>query len=279
MFSVKLPLSYFILFLFLAGSAVIADDFRPGEIWKDENGVHINAHGGGVLFHKGRYYWFGEHKIEGEAGNKAMVGVHCYSSANIVQWRDEGIALTVSEQTDSDIVKGCILERPKVLRSAKTGKFVMWFHLELKSAGYHSARSGVAVADSITGTYRYIESVRPCAGHFPLHVPDEDKKPLSEKEVADIKALHLGGGPHPAYPVDKIYLRDFTVGQMARDMTLFQDDDGKSYHIYSSEENGTLQIAELSDDLLKHTGKFVRVLPGRFNEAPAILKYRNKYFQ
>jgi alpha-galactosidase len=39
--------------------------FRPGELWPDDNGVHINAHGGGVLYHGGTYYWYGEHKIEG----------------------------------------------------------------------------------------------------------------------------------------------------------------------------------------------------------------------
>ena len=46
--------------------------------------------------------------------------------------------------------------------------------------------------------------------------------------------------------------RDLESGQMSRDMTLFVDEDGKAYHIYSSEENLTLQIAELSDDYLSH---------------------------
>ncbi len=41
------------------------DKFHPGEIWNDNNGVHINAHGGGVMAHKDTYYWYGEHKIEG----------------------------------------------------------------------------------------------------------------------------------------------------------------------------------------------------------------------
>ena len=36
--------------------------FKPGEIWTDNNGVHINAHGGGILYDKGTYYWYGEHK-------------------------------------------------------------------------------------------------------------------------------------------------------------------------------------------------------------------------
>ena len=32
--------------------------FKPAEVWADENGVPINAHGGGIIFHKGRYWWF-----------------------------------------------------------------------------------------------------------------------------------------------------------------------------------------------------------------------------
>ncbi len=44
-------------------------------------------------------------------------------------------------------------------------------------------------------------------------------------------------------------------------MTLFVDDDGKAYHIYSSEDNLTLQIAELADDYLSHTGKYIRIFP------------------
>lgn len=266
------------LFAFVGQTFADQSEFHPGEVWNDTNGVAINAHGGGVLFHEGTYYWFGEHKIEGEAGNKAMVGVHCYSSDDLCRWKNEGIALAVSDDLENDISKGCILERPKVLFSPKTGKFVMWFHLELKSTGYKSAKSGVAVADKATGPYQYIESVRPCAGHWPMNVAEEEKKPLTREEIEAITALGLTGGPHPQYPKDKIFRRDFESGQMARDMTLFRDDDGTSYHLYSSEENGTLHIAELSGDLLKHTGRYVRVLPGEFNEAPAIFKRNGKYW-
>ena len=42
---------------------------------------------------KACYYWFGEHKIEGEAGNRAHVGVHVYSSEDLYNWQDRGIAL------------------------------------------------------------------------------------------------------------------------------------------------------------------------------------------
>jgi len=43
--------------------------------------VPINAHGGGVIFFAGRYYWFGEHKLPGlSEAQLADGGVHCYSS-------------------------------------------------------------------------------------------------------------------------------------------------------------------------------------------------------
>ena len=64
---------------------------------------------------------------------------------------------------------------------------------------------------------------------------------------------------------------------MARDMTVYVDDDGKAYHIFASEENLTLHIAELSDDYLSHTGKYVRVAPAGQNEAPAIYKKAGMY--
>lgn len=73
------------------------NSFNPGQEWLDNNGTHINAHGGGILFHKDKYYWYGEHKISGEAGNKAQVGVHVYSSDDLYNWIDEGIALQVNK--------------------------------------------------------------------------------------------------------------------------------------------------------------------------------------
>ena len=65
---------------------------------------------------------------------------------------------------------------------------------------------------------------------------------------------------------------------MARDMTVFVDKDGKAYHVHSSEENMTLHFSELTDDYLDFTGRYIRVLPGESNEAPAICYSKGKYF-
>lgn len=250
------------------------NSFKPGELWLDNNGKYINAHGGGILFDDGTYYFFGEHKTEGESGNLANVGVHCYSSKDLYNWVDEGIALAVDvENSGSSIEKGCILERPKVIKNKKTGKYVMWFHLEPKGAGYKGALSGVAISDNVTGPYKFIEAVRPNAGHYPSNVASLNKS------GARAAGMSFDGGSLPEH-VDSlnIWARDHQQGQMARDMTLFVDDDDKAYHIYSSEENSTLHIALLNDDYLKHSGKYIRVFPGRFMEAPAMFKREGKYY-
>ena len=130
-------------------------------LWFDDKGYHINAHGGGILKDGDEWYWFGEHKIYGDFGNRAYVGVHCYSSKNLVDWTDCGIALSVTNEVGHDIESGCIMERPKVIRNAKTGKYVMYFHLELKGKGYKTARVGIAVADKVTGPYKFMKSLQP----------------------------------------------------------------------------------------------------------------------
>ena len=37
-------------------NARINNMFRPGEVWLDDEGNVINAHGGGLLYHNGIYY-------------------------------------------------------------------------------------------------------------------------------------------------------------------------------------------------------------------------------
>ncbi|MBS2211305.1 family 43 glycosylhydrolase [Carboxylicivirga mesophila] len=248
--------------------------FTPGELWPDNKGVHINAHGGGVLYHSNRYYWFGEHKIEGKAGNKAYVGVHCYSSGDLYNWHDEGIALSVVDDTTSLLVKECIIERPKVIYNAKNKQFVMWFHHELKGMGYKAAMTGVAVSDKVTGPYTYLKSVNPNKEYWPVNFADSLKR-----KTVDMDTIKQWSAAWQKEVVDGAWLRrDKEKGQMARDMTLFVDDDGKAYHIHSSEENATLHITQLADDYLSFTGYFARALEGKMNEAPAVFKRGDKYY-
>ena len=200
--------------------------FSPAKIWNDTDGKPIEAHGGGMFYENGTYYWFGEHGTPGQT----KIGVMCYSSRDLYNWKNEGVALLLAYNDPNHVLAvGCALERPKVIYNAATKKYVMWFHLELKGQGYDAARSGVAVSNCVTGPYNFLRSSRP-------------------------------------------------NNSMARDMTLFVDDDDKAYQFYESEDNQTMHVSLLSDDYLRPDGKFKRIFIGRSMEAPAVFKHQGRYY-
>jgi len=266
---IRSPFFLFLGCLLLAGTALAADPapraFTPGENWLDTDGKPINAHGGGILHHEGVYYWYGEFK-EGRTylanankswgGTRVLAGgVSCYSSRDLYTWKNEGVVLpSDARNPDSDLAPEKVIERPKVIYNAKTKKFVMWFHQD--SGDYQAARSGVAVSDTPTGRFTYLGSFRPNAGVWPVNVQPQDKVP----------------GPK------NLLARDHAGGQMARDMTLFVDDDGKAYQFYASEANATMHVSLLTDDYLKPAGKYARIFVGRSIEAPAVFKRNGKYY-
>ena len=247
----------------------------PGEVWPDDKGEHINAHGGNVMYHEGTYYWYGENRPA--RGFTTEVGIEVYSSKDLMNWKNEGVALAVSENRGDVIERGCIMERPKVVYNPTTKKFVMLFHLELKGRGYEAARVGFAVSDTPTGPFTFIRSLRPNAGKWPK---DFSKKDIKRALALDEAKYKEWWTPEWRKAVDEGLLlkRDLPGGQMSRDMTVYIDEDGKAYHIYSAEENLTINIAELTDDFLGYTGKYIRVAPGGQNEAPTIFKHEGKYW-
>ena len=209
----------------------------PGEVWNDTDGNPINAHGGGILYHEGTYYWYGEYKkgktilpewATWECYRTDVTGVSCYSSKDLLNWKFEGIVLpAVKDDQGHDLHTSKVLERPKVIYNPKTKKFVMWAHVE--SADYSKACAGVAVSDSPTGEFTYLGSFRP-------------------------------------------------NNAMSRDQTVFVDDDGRAYHFYSSENNATLYISELTDDYQRPSGRYTRNFVKESREAPAVFKRNGKYY-
>jgi Glycosyl hydrolases family 43 len=236
----KFFLTFIFLLILITGNNLSAQQkkFFPGKVWNDTKGEPINAHGGGLLLHNSLYYWFGEIK-KGKTFRVERVtswedyrvnagGISCYSSKDLINWKNEGVALPPNTKDPSnDLHTSKVIERPKVIYNKKTGKFVMWVHLD--NEDYSHARSGVAVSDKPAGPYHFISSEKP-------------------------------------------------NGNDARDMTIFQDDDGRAYHFYSSEGNATMHITLLSDDYLHHTKTEKKILINNSREAPAVIKYNNKYF-
>lgn len=142
--------------------------FMQGGKWLDVDGNPINAHGAGMLFHNDTYYMYGEYKVgetvlpewaTWECYRTDVTGISCYSSKDLRNWKFEGLALKASEDPAHDLHASKVLERPKVVYNAKTGKFVMWAHVE--SADYTKAMAGVAVSDTPTGPFEYLGSFRP----------------------------------------------------------------------------------------------------------------------
>ncbi|MEG3615416.1 glycoside hydrolase family 43 protein [Isoptericola haloaureus] len=233
------------------------DYFQP--LWYDTDGRHVQAHGGQVVTveENGQtvHYWYGEDRSNGYWDSP---GVAVYRSTDTLNWTNEGIALrsvvtaseledpyfddlynTVADDGTVDTARvdeldyylnsaqasdyTAIFERPKVLYNAQNDTWVMWWHADgqtsVGGSTYSRSMAAVAVSDSPTGPFRM-------TGSFRLY------------NRADYQACTGSAVP----------------GQ-ARDMTVFQEDDGSAYIVYSSEENHTLYIARLNADYtnVEHT--------------------------
>ena len=128
---------------------------RPGEVWRDNRGEQIQAHGGGILQWKGEYYWFGEDRSVDNDPERRYVA--SYSSRDLVHWKFRHQVVSLSDP--EHLGPKWVLERPKVFHNAHTGKFVMYAHLD--SGNYGPAKVAVLVCDRIDGNYRYVRSFRP----------------------------------------------------------------------------------------------------------------------
>ncbi|MBV9657607.1 MAG: family 43 glycosylhydrolase [Verrucomicrobia bacterium] len=163
-----MKLSSFLCALALVGlmttKAAVAAPQRisPGEIWPDNRGEHVQAHGGGIIKVGDTFYWFGEYRAQDNDPAKRYVG--CYSSQDLAHWTFRNKVLQLSDPEHLGSPRW-VLERPKVFYNAKTEKFVMYMHLDgpLQPGGrdYALARVGVATCDAVDGDYQYLRSFRP----------------------------------------------------------------------------------------------------------------------
>lgn len=263
----------------------IYKSFNPGVKWNDTEGNLIQAHGGqvqrlwvpndttGKLEEK--WWWVGEDKSLGYRG-----GICAYSSNDLYNWKFEGVVMrnvTSREQLEEDEyftnlyagyskdqldnVYRCIndstsvIERPKMIYNEKTKQYVMWFHAdgptETSTANYAAAAAGVAISDSPSGPFKFVDRYR------------LNTCPPGQEDM---------------FPQSK---------GMARDMNLFVDDDNIAYIIYSSEENLTMYISRLNEDYTYldkapedavHGVDYIRIFPGAQREAPAVFKKDGMYY-
>ncbi|MGB8353972.1 MAG: family 43 glycosylhydrolase [Chthoniobacteraceae bacterium] len=140
----------------LAGSAFAAPQtINPGEIWPDDRGEHIQAHGGGVIKLGDTWYWFGEDRGKDKPPGKPCVA--CYSSEDLAHWKFRNRVVVADDP--AKLGKYWILERPKVYYNAPTKKFVMYAHID--SGNYKYASVAVFTCDTVDGNYQYLKNFRP----------------------------------------------------------------------------------------------------------------------
>lgn len=280
-----------------------SDDFSgvKGGMQYDIDGNLIQAHGGqvqklafdydydgdGIIAEdeKEFWYWIGEDKTYHYT---PCPGIRGYISKDLTHWKDMGNVLrtvpnwetfttepyftelygNLSEEEQRKIYAdiwnndnsggGCVIERPKLLYNEKNDNYVIWFHADGQTPdsssddNYAKAKAGVAVSDSPFGPFRllgsYLLNYNPNAGHG----------------------------------------FDGDTGGHVRDMNLFLDQDKTAYVIYSSDGNETLHIAKLNEDYThvaqpeneqaKEGVDFARTFIGESREAPAMFRYRDKYY-
>lgn len=139
--------------------------------WYDDEGNIINVSDGGIIYVDGVYHWYGLQLralpagSKGEGGQTTTTGVAMYCSGDLKSWHYEGIILHCSDDPQSELYAPMRFERPKIIYNDKTKKYVLWCHF-VGYPGDHgtapgTAEAGVAVCDTVNGTYQWLGHTRP----------------------------------------------------------------------------------------------------------------------
>lgn len=210
----------------------------PGTVWYDVEGNPINAHGGGIMYHDEVYYWYGEYKGDSTYLLDWVKTWEC--------WRAD--AGGVSCYSSKDLVnwkfEGVVL--PTVPQDEQSDLHPSQV-IERPKVIYNDK------------TKKFV---------MWIHV-----------ESPDYEKAHAGVAVSDSPTGLFTYLGSFKPnGEDSRDQTIFKDDDGRAYQIYSSEWNNTLYIGLLNDEYTQHTGIYTRNFINQSREAPAVFKHQGKYY-
>ena len=210
----------------------------PGSIFLDIQNKPINAHGGGFLFYNNTYYWYGEIKI----GETYLPKVN-------EEWGGTRVDLTgIACYSSTDLLNwkynGNVL--PAVTNDTEHDLYI----------------------DKVAERPKLVYNKQTNKFVMWLHIDSMDYK----KARSGVATSDTPEGPFT-------YIHSFRPNdQMARDLTVFVDDDTRAYLFYSSEDNAAIHVTELSDDYLSTKGNYSRIFVGRYMEAPTVFKKDGAYY-
>lgn len=240
--------------------ASAAGYFAP--YWFDDEGSHIQAHGGAIVSaqelgidggdvvtgsEEGRavYYWYGEDRSNGYYGSP---GVHAYKSYDTLNWEDQGVVLRgVSSASELESAYfDALYDTVDDAGAPRAGRIAeLDYHLDTNEA-----------ADYTTIFERPKALYNESTGQWVLwwH-SDGQTTPGGSMYARSMAGVAVSDSPTGPFRLTGVYRMpnrtDYTactsaaVPGQARDMTVFQDADGTAYIVYSSEENRSLYVAEL----------------------------------
>jgi len=212
---------------------------HPGSIFLDTQNKPINAHGGGFIFYNNTYYWYGEIKVGST-----------YLPPSNADWGGTRVDLTgISCYSSTDLLNwrynGNVL--PTVLNDTEHDLNI----------------------DKVAERPKVVYNERTNKFVMWLHIDSMDyKRARSGVAISD----------RPEGPFTYINSFRSNANQMARDLTVFVDDNTRAYLFYSSEDNAALHVTELSDDYLSTKGNYSRIFIDRYMEAPTIFKKDGAYY-
>lgn len=231
-----------------------SNNIKNNTFWKDTDGNNIYSQGGGIFKFGEKYYWYGVHYKEAETyasnpkpvsvSKPTFVSVTCYSSTDLVNWDFE-----------ADVVL------PEEVNKAGTATWV--------------GRLGVAKIGE-----KYAMFVQ-----HEYDDPDnsEDQGDSSSDGVSKQVLVLTSDSPTGSFKWDnRINMVPFTGGTSnTGDQTVFTDDDGKSYLVYSyGRGRGKIFISEIG---MTAEGKIgltdvTMVYQGAGKEGNCMFKYNDKYY-
>lgn len=127
---------------------------KPGQKITDTDGKPIQAHGAGMFYENGTYYWYGENKEKTDGKNGIWTwGIRFYSSKDLCNWKDEGLVIPPdTEDESSSLHPSKHVDRPHILYNTKTKKYVCWLKLS-EERGYFV----ILCADRLLGPYEIVK--------------------------------------------------------------------------------------------------------------------------
>lgn len=257
------------MYILLVAVAASTNSFRSGQPWYDTDGSVIDAHGAGLLEHKGKYYWYGSRRTANATGTQMNGGISLYSSTDLYNWQFESVLIRPFNCTSPGYTakaaswgaypapsckngNGLDLERPKVVQcGGPGGKFVMW----VRGTGYGNTPQllGVLTADAPSGPFTFV----------------------SNSSGSDDPFRTIAAG-----------IKNYPPGYQYADATLFQDPATLKTYVYwrtrmTTGLNGTtgLRAMQLTDDchgVLLESDTRVTATPNR--EGPAMFVHEGKFY-